>query len=336
MIDWIIFLAVIIFIILSVKITPAGIAGRLISLLAVMLGTTIIVTGSLRMTPGDPIDHILGDQAQGASYDLLARDLGLIDREGNPIGFVAQYSLFLQSIFKLDIESFVSRRNAFEVIAERLPYTVSLAFFSMLIAIMLGPILGVIASLFKNRWPDHLLSFFALLGISIPSFFLGPILLLLFAIKIPLLPIGGADDGIYSLVLPSLSLGAALSAMLARMSKASMLEVLSEDYMRTARAKGLSSFTIFFKHGLRNALIPVITMAGLQFGALLSGTVVTEKVFNWPGIGLLLLESINNLDMPMVQVCVLVIAFLYAIINLMTDIVYGFIDPRIVIRKNEL
>ncbi|MCA9508299.1 MAG: ABC transporter permease [Myxococcales bacterium] len=303
--------------------------GKCLSLIAVMFGATIIVSGSLRLVPGDPIDHILGDQAQEASRELLARDLGLVNENGQPVGFIDQYAGFIKSLLRNDIKSFMSRDNALDIILSRLPYTIALASCSMLIAIILGPILGVFASLFRHRWPDHLLSLFALAGISIPSFFLGPVLLLIFAIKYAVLPISGADDGIRSLILPSISMGTALAAMLARISRASMLEVLSEDFIRTAQAKGLAPSTVFFKHALRNALIPVITLVGLQFGAVLAGSVITEKIFNWPGIGLLLLESIQRLDMPLVQTCVLVIALIYALINIATDILYSFVDPRI-------
>jgi peptide/nickel transport system permease protein len=331
LISWFIFVSVLLIIFLSTTLRPYTIIGRLASFIAVLFGVTIIVSGSLRLVPGDPIDHILGDQAQSTSRELLAKDLGLLDRQGNPIGFVKQYSNFLISLLKLDIKSFTSRRNALVIIGERLPYTLILAVSAMLIAIIIGPSLGVIAAFFKNRWPDHLLILFALMGISIPSFFLGPLLLLIFSIQLRFFPVGGADDGLLSITLPSLSLGLALAAMLARMSRASILEILSEDFIRTAYAKGLSSAVVFFKHALRNALIPVITLIGLQFGAVLSGTVVTEKIFNWPGIGLLLLESIQRLDLPMVQVCVLVIAIIYAVINLLTDIIYGCINPRILI-----
>lgn len=294
-----------------------------------MLGATIVVSGSLRLVPGDPVDYILGDQASGNSRELLAKDLGLVDKNGQPVGFVTQYGEFIKSLGGLEIKSFISRRNAIEIVGERLPYTLMLALCAMIVAVILGPLFGVLASLFHHRWPDHLLSLFALIGISVPSFFLGPVLLLLFSIRLHLLPISGADDGIFSLILPSFAMGTALAAMLARMSRASMLETLSEDYIRTAYAKGLAPKVIFFKHALRNALIPVITLAGLQFGAILAGSVVTEKVFNWPGIGLLLLESIQQLDMPLVQTCILVIAFTYAVINMLTDVVYSLIDPRI-------
>ena len=299
-----------------------------------MLGATMIVSGGLRLVPGDPIDHILGDQVQDTNRERLAKSLGLIGEDGQDVGFVEQYGNFIKSLATLNIDSFITRRNAFETLLERLPYTIALALSAMVIAIMLGPIFGILSSLFYNRWPDHLFSTFALIGISIPSFFLGPLLLLLFAIELRWLPISGADNGFSSLVLPSFSMGTALAAMLSRMSRASMLEILSEDFVRTASAKGLSPKVVFFKHALRNALIPVITIIGLQFGALLAGAVVTEKVFNWPGIGLLLVESIQQLDMPMVQVTVLFIAFIYGFINLITDMLYCQIDPRIKIEAS--
>lgn len=334
MIAWIIFIAALAIIFASTKLRATTLSGRLAQLLAVMLGASMVVTGSLRLIPGDPIDHILGDQAHASSRELLARDLGLIGEDGQPLNFVEQYGNFVVSLATFNTKSFVTRRSTVEMVAERLPYTAALAATAMLIAIMVGPLFGVLGSFFRYRLPDHLLSIFALLGISIPSFFLGPLLLLLFAIRLQLLPISGADDGLASLVLPSCSMGLALAAMLARMSRASMLEVLSEDFIRTAHAKGLAPRVVFFKHALRNALIPVTTVVGLQFGAVLAGAVITEKIFNWPGIGLLLLEAIQRLDMPLVQTVVLVIAFTYALVNLLTDIVYGLIDPRISIGES--
>lgn len=309
--------------------SSVGIKNRLLSLLAVMLGATIVVSGSLRLVPGDPIDHILGEQAQSSSRELIAQELGLINQFGAPIGFVDQYGLFLRQLANNNLKSFITRRNTLETVLERLPYTAALGTSAMLVALLLGPLMGIMASFFHHRWPDHLFSVFALIGISIPSFFLGPLLLLLFSLHWGILPISGADNGIVSLILPSLSMGIALAAMLARMSRASMLEVLSEDFIRTAKAKGLANRLVFFKHALRNALIPVVTLVGLQFGAVLAGTVITEKIFNWPGVGLLLLDSIHQLDMPMVQTCVLFIAFTYAVVNMTTDILYGLIDPRI-------
>jgi peptide/nickel transport system permease protein len=327
--SWILFIGALGAVFLSLGVPTSTLKGKFLSLIAVMLGATIIVSGSLRLVPGDPIDHILGDQALSSSRDLLARELGLVDEAGNKTGFVQQYAHFMTSITKNDLKSYINRRPALTRVLERLPYTVLLSLAVMLVAIMFGPLFGVVAALFHHRLPDHLLSIFALIGVSVPSFFLGPLLLLLFAIHWQLLPISGADNGFYSLILPAFSMGMALSAMLARMSRASMLEVLSEDYVRTAHAKGLPAYVVFFKHALRNALIPVTTIVGLQFGAVLAGSVITEKIFNWPGIGLLLLEAIQQLDMPVVQVCVLLIAFIYAAINLGTDLLYTVLDPRI-------
>ncbi len=329
MLDWLIFLSSLALIFIGARFFVSPIAKRLMSLLVVVLGATLVVTLSLRLTPGDPVAHILGEQAQTASRELLAKELGLLDEGGQPLSFVSQYAYFVKSLATGQIKSYVTRRSTLDMVFERLPYTFMLAISAMFLAVILGPLFGVLASLFQNRLPDRLLSIFALVGISVPSFFLGPLLILFFAISLHLLPVSGADDGIFSLVLPACSMGFALAAMLSRMSRASMLEVLSEDYIRTAHAKGLSPLKVFFKHALKNALIPVVTVVGLQFGAVMAGTVVTEKVFNWPGIGLLLLEAIRQLDMPLVQTCVIVIAIMYAVVNMLTDIAYGLIDPRI-------
>lgn len=333
MINWFIFIGALGLIFLTTRLSAQSLHGRLLSLIAVMLGATLVVSGSLRLVPGDPIDHILGDQAQSISRELLAKELGLIDEHGEKLGFVQQYGNFIRALTNNNLKSYITRRNTIDTVFARLPYTASLAAVAMLFAVLLGPFIGVLASFFCHRWPDHLFSVFALIGISVPSFFLGPVLLLFFAIKWPLFPISGADNGFSSLVLPGLSMGTALAAMLARMSRASMMEILSEDFIRTAKAKGLAGYVVFFKHALRNALIPVITLVGLQFGAVLAGSVVTEKVFNYPGIGLLLLEAIQQLDMPLVQSTVLFIAFLYALINMLTDLAYTAVDPRISIGK---
>jgi peptide/nickel transport system permease protein len=334
LINWLIFLLSLGLIFSTLILPSRSLFARFLSLLAVMLGATLIVSGALRLVPGDPIDHILGEQAHSTSRELIAQELGLINESGAPLSFVDQYGKFLGHLVNNNLKSFITRRNTLDTVLERLPYTIALGTAAMIVALILGPLLGIMASFFHHRWPDHLLSLFALIGISIPSFFLGPLLLLLFSLHWGLLPISGADNGISSLVLPALSMGTALAAMLARMSRASILEVLSEDFIRTAKAKGLASRLIFFKHALRNALIPVVTLVGLQFGAVLAGAVITEKVFNWPGMGLLLLDSIYQLDMPMVQTCVLFIALVYAVVNMTTDILYGLIDPRISMGKS--
>lgn len=334
-IDYLIFILAILVVILSAFYKPTTFIAKFISLLAVMVGTSLLVSLALNLVPGDPIDHILGDQAQSYSRHNLALQLGLINEQGEKLNFVNQYANFITSLMQNKLTSFITQRPTLTVMFERLPYSIFLAIAAIIVASLIGPLFGIIAALYQRKWPDYLLSLFALIGISVPSFILAPMLLLVLSIKFKIFPISGADDGFISVALPSISLGTALAAMLARMSRASMLEVLSQDYVRTAMAKGLNNKNVFFKHALKNALIPVITLMGLQFGAVLAGTVVTEKIFNWPGIGLLLFESIQKLDLPMVQTCVLFIAFFYATINMITDLLYSLIDPRISIGSSK-
>lgn len=303
--------------------------GKFIAIIAVMLGATLIVTGMLRLLPGDPVDNILGDQAPHEARLQLAQDLNLVDAEGKPLGFIAQYGQFIRQVSQNELLSYRTREPVLTMIAQRLPYTIWLAFFSLLFALTIGPALGIAAAARKGSFFDALLMFLALLGISIPRFFLGPLLLLALSIHWHIFPISGATDGLWSVILPATSLGLAMAAMQARMVRASILEVMSEDYIRSARAKGLSTNQVYFKHALRNALLPVVTVVSLELGGLLAGSVVTEKIFSWPGIGLLLLESIQLLDMPIVQGVVLTIAFVYVFINLLTDLSYQWIDPRI-------
>ncbi len=329
LLDIAIFSGVILILISSCFVQTSGWIGKLISITAVLLGATLIVTGMLRLVPGDPIDNILGDQAPQEARMQLARDLNLVDEEGKPLGFIAQYGQFVRQISRNEYLSYRTREPVLTMIAQRLPYTMWLAFFSMFFALTLGPALGIAAAAKKGSFFDTILMFLALLGISVPRFFLGPLLLLALSIHWHIFPISGATDGILSVILPAISLGLAMAAMQARMVRASILEVMSEDYIRSARAKGLSENQVYFKHALRNALLPVITVVGLELGGLLAGSVVTEKIFSWPGIGLLLLESIQRLDMPIVQGVVLTIAFGYVFINLLTDISYQWIDPRI-------
>lgn len=295
----------------------------------VLLGATLLVTGLLRLVPGDAVDYILGEQATQEARIKLSQDLGFLDEAGRPISFFSQYVGFIEKISQNKLLSYRTRQPVMSVIAARLPYTILLALASLLFALALGPLLGILAAWKQGRWQDNLSRFLALLGISLPKFFLAPILLLLFSIYWPILPISGAADGFLSLILPAFSLGFAMAAVQMRFTRASILEVSRQDYIRTARAKGLSERVIYFKHALRNALMPVVTVIGLELGSLLAGAVVVEKIFVWPGIGLLLLESIQQLDMPLVQGVVLVIAFFYVVMNLLTDWVYGLIDPRV-------
>jgi peptide/nickel transport system permease protein len=328
-IDIIIFIAAMIILLGSCFVQSNSWTGKLVSIIAVLLGTTLIVTGMLRLLPGNPVDNILGDQAPHEARLQLAQDLNLVDAEGKPLGFIAQYGQFVRQVSQNELLSYRTREPVLTMIVQRLPYTLCLAFFSMLFALTIGPALGIAAAARKGSFFDVLLMFLALLGISLPRFFLGPLLLLVLSIHWHIFPISGAADGFWSVILPAVSLGLAMAAMQARMVRASILEIMSEDYIRSARAKGLSENQVYFKHALRNALLPVITVVGLELGGLLAGSVVTEKIFNWPGIGLLLLESIQRLDMPIVQGVVLTIAFGYVFINLLTDLSYQRIDPRI-------
>lgn len=333
MIDYLIFIAALLFI-FTVKTTSHSLFGRILSLLAVIIGTTMVVVLGLRLVPGDPVHYLLGSQAQESAKSGLAQELGFSDKGGKELSFVAQYSKFLKDLFSNNLKSSVSHKNTLSAVLERLPYTVALAFGAMLIALIFGTLFGLTRAVFLNRWPAYLISALTLIGISLPSFLLAPLLLMLFSLNLGLLPFSGTEDGILSLILPAFSLGIALAMMLARIITASLSEVLSEDYIRTAAAKGILKRYIIFKHALRNASITIVTIFGLQFGAILSGTVITEKIFNWPGMGLLLLDSIYQLDMPQIQTCVLVIAIMYAIINMILDCLYDRIDPRIKMRDS--
>ena len=294
---------------------------RLPGVLGVMLGASLLVSATLRLVPGDPVTLILGEQATEADRSRLENRLGL------NTSFGEQYLRFLRDVGSGELESFRSDTPVFESIGKALPQTLILSIFALILSATLGLSLGIAAALNRGTWIDAIALFFASLGLATPRIWLGPMLLLLFAVQWDLFPVGG-NEGWRSLVLPVLSLGTAMAAMLARMTRSSLLEVLGMDYIRTARSKGLSERVVVGRHALRNALIPVITILGLQLGSLLAGAVVTEKIFNWPGIGTLLLKSIQTMDFPMVQGCILVIAGTYVLTNLMVDIIYEVIDPR--------
>jgi len=214
------------------------------------------------------------------------------------------------------------------LVLTRYPYTVELTVAALIIAVLLSIPAGIASALHRDRWQDRLLSFTSLLGLSFPAFALGPILILVVSIKLGWLPVSGAG-GLAHLILPAITMGSALAAILTRMVRTAMLEELGQDYIRTARAKGLPERIVIFKHALRNALIPVITLLGLQFGALLAGAIVTETIFSWPGIGRLTVSAINNRDYPLLQGCILAIGLTYVLVNLATDIMYVVINPRI-------
>lgn len=296
---------------------------RLLYLLPTMLGVVTLVFFFLHMIPGDPVEVMLGETAEQTDKDALRESLGLND----PL--LTQYGRFLAGLLRGDIgQSLFYQQSVAKVLAERLPATLRLAAAAMLVALLLAIPIGVAAAVHQYGAFDNLSMLVALFGVSMPNFWLGPMLIWLFAIHFDWLPVGGSE-GLAALVLPAITLGAALAALLSRMTRASVLEVLSEDFVRTARAKGLPPVKVLFKHVLRNAMIPVLTLIGLQFGALLSGAVITENVFAWPGIGTLFIEAIQTRDYPVVQGCVLYISLGYVLVNLTVDLLYAAVDPRI-------
>jgi len=288
-----------------------------------VLGALTLVFFFLHIVPGDPVEAMLGESARAVEKERLRHELGL------DLPLIAQYFKFLGGIATGDLgESYFYRRPVTAVIAERVPATLELAVASLFVAGIIAFPLGIIAALREGTALDALSMLFALIGISMPNFWLGPLLIILFSIKLGWFPVSGRD-GFSSLVLPALTLGTALAALLSRMTRSSLLEVLGEEYLTVARAKGLPERKVILKHALRNALIPIVTVLGLQFGALLSGAIITENVFSWPGIGTLLITAVEARDYPLVQGCVLFISLAYVAVNLAVDLLYGFIDPRI-------
>ncbi len=295
-------------------------------LIPTVLGAVTLVFFFLHMIPGDPVEVMLGETAQQADKEQLREELGL----NLPVHI--QYGRFITGVFQGDLgDSYFYRRPVMQVIAERAPATVELALAAFLVAGLIAIPLGIVAALREGTAVDNASVLFSLLGVSMPNFWLGPLLIILFSIQLGWFPVSGRG-GVGSLVLPAITLGTALAAILSRMTRASLLERLGEDYLTVARAKGLPEWKVILKHALRNALIPVITIMGLQFGALLSGAIITENVFSWPGIGTLLINAIEARDYPLVQGCILFITLSYVLVNLLTDLLYGWADPRIRLR----
>lgn len=296
---------------------------RLLALIPVLIGVGTVSFLLVHFIPGDPVDLILGDLASIEDKANLRSALEL----DLPLG--EQYINFWKGLVTGDLgTSLRTRQPVLTHLLERFPATFELALSAVLMSLLIGLPLGALAGS-KPYSPIDIGGLgYGILGISLPAIFLAPILIYVFSMKLDLFPVS-ERSGLDSLVLPALSLAIPLSAVILRISRASMLEVIGEDYIRTAKAKGVSERKIYLKHALRNALIPVITIVGLQLGALLTGTVITETIFDWPGIGTLLLSAIQQRDYPMVQGCVLFIAFIYVTVNFLTDIAYGFANPRI-------
>lgn len=296
---------------------------RLLQLIPVVWGVGTLVFLLLHFVPGDPVDIMLGETAQQANRDALRASLNL----DKPMG--AQYLLFWKGVATGTLGTgFLSKRPVGALIAERFPATFKLTLASLLWALLLALPLGVLSAVYRDGLLDRAVLMVSILGVAMPNFWLGPLLMLLFAVKLGWVPVSG-PGGWLNFVLPSLTLGLGLSCVLTRMIRATMAEVLRQDFITTARSKGLSNRSVVLKHALKNALIPVITVLGLQLGNLLTGTVITETIFDWPGIGELVYRGIQSRDFPVVQGCVLVIAATYVFANTLADIAYTYANPRI-------
>jgi peptide/nickel transport system permease protein len=303
-----------------------SILARFGSALLVILGVCTLVFLLIHLVPGDPVEAMLGESARPADRAALRASLGL-DR---PLW--GQYLDYLSGLARFDLgDSFLSRRPVRELLAERVPATLELAAAALALAVAIALPLGVIAARNRGGAIDSAAMGLSLLGVSIPNFWLGPLLILLFSLALGWTPVSGRD-GLISLMLPALTLGTGMAAVLARMVRSSVLEVLGEDYVRTARAKGLSEGAVLWRHALRNAWLPVLTLLGLQLGGLLGGAVITETVFAWPGVGSLLVEAIQGRDYPVVQACVLLVSLAYVLVNTLTDLLYTWADPRVRLR----
>tara|TARA_Y100000768_G_scaffold389046_1_gene391610 strand:- start:49010 stop:49858 length:849 start_codon:yes stop_codon:yes gene_type:complete len=277
----------------------------------------------IHFVPGDPVDIILGESANVIEKSALRSELGL----DQPM--LTQYGNFISGLLQGDLgRSIQSRRPVFEEIAERIPATLELTLGAMCLAVLIGIPLGIFAALKQYSGTDNVVMVFGLLGMSMPGFWLGPMLILIFSIQLDWFPVS-ERGGLEHLVLPAFSLAIALSAIIMRMTRTSMLEVIKEDYIRTAKSKGLAGGKIYFKHALRNALMPIITIIGLQFGALLTGTVITETIFDWPGIGTLFFSAIQERNYPLVQACILTVSLTYVAVNLLVDIAYAAVNPQV-------
>jgi ABC-type dipeptide/oligopeptide/nickel transport system permease component len=298
-------------------------ARRLVLTIPVLFGVATLVFSLIHLIPGDPARAMLGEAATQEDVDQLRTRLGL-DRP-----LLDQYGSFLRGLATGDLgTSLRTGQPVTRQILERMPATIELAAAAMLVAISASIPLGMVAAVWRGTAIDHVATTIALSGVSIPNFWLGPLLAIVFAIELGWFPVSGRGT-LAHLVLPAISLGASLAAILARMTRATLLEELREQYVQAARARGASRTRAVIRHAFRNSLIPVVTLVGLQFGAVLTGAVITETVFSWPGIGRLLIQSISFRDYPLVQGCILLIAVTYVAMNLLTDLFYGVLDPRI-------
>ena len=292
-------------------------------LLPTLFGVLTLVFFLIHLIPGDPVEVMLGETANAADKTELRESLGL----NRPLS--AQYRTFLLDFAAGDLgRSLYERTSVGEIIGARLPATLELALCAMIAAVLISFPLATVAALRRGGWIDRLALLFSLLGLSLPNFWLGPLLMIFFSIQLGWAPVSGRG-GLSHLFLPALTLGLGMAAILIRILRASLLRAMTEDYVQTARAKGLPERRVWLKHTLRNALTSVVTIMSLQFGSVLAGSLITETIFSWPGLGRLTVQAIQTRDYPLVQGCVLVIAVSYILVNFITDLVYKLVDPRV-------
>ncbi len=296
---------------------------RLLLFLPTLVGSLTLVFFLIHLIPGDPVEVMLGETASNVDKDALRHELKL----DQPLW--TQYGQFLTGLAGGDLgNSLYEQGRVTDLILACIPATLQLTLAAMGTALLIAFPLGTLAAIRRNSWLDRISLVFSLFGVAMPNFWLGPLLIILFSIELGWLPVSGRGS-LSQMILPSLTLGMAMAAILTRMIRSGLLETIHEDYIRTARAKGLSDWKIWLKHALRNSLLSVVTIMGLQFGALLAGSIITETIFTWPGIGRLRIQAIQTRDYPLVQGCILVIAVSYLLVNLVTDILYSLLDPRI-------
>lgn len=297
---------------------------RLLMVIPVLIGVMLITFLLMFVIPGDPVSNMMGQRVDDETVERIKEELGLNDP------WYIQFGKYVSRTIRGDLgKSYITHRPVAQEIMEKLPNTAKLAFSTMIVATLMGVLIGILAAVYHNTWIDRAVMFFALLFISTPVFWFGLILIFFFSMTLGWFPITGMGDGIQYLILPAITLGTRGSAFLARMTRSTMLEVIRQDYIRTARSKGLGEKIVIFKHALKNAMIPIVTILGLDFASYLNGSVLTEKIFSWPGFGRYVVSAIDKRDFEVIAGSVLVGALIFVFANLVVDLTYGFLDPRI-------
>ena len=297
---------------------------RLIAMIPEVIGITFLVFMIMQLAPGDPVRMILGDSAEPEAIEAMREEMGLND----PV--LVQYGRYMVNLLHGDMgTSYTNQRPVAHEVFSRVPATFELALVSAVVSILIAIPLGVVAAVKQNTLFDNLSMVLSLVGISMPAFWLALMLMLVFSLRLGWFPVQGNSDGWRSFVLPSIAIGFMNMAAIARTTRSSMLETIRQDYIRTARSKGISEGEVIMHHAFGNALIPTITVVGVQLGGLLGGAVLTETVFAWPGLGRLMVQAVNGRDVPVVMGCIVILSIGFSIVNLIVDLAYGFIDPRV-------